>query len=68
MAPKDALSERPYAIQVADHGRRLLPYTWSIVDTRTREPVEDSREGYRSREAAFAAAGPALHRWLYERA
>jgi hypothetical protein len=41
-----------------------LPFKWSIIDARTQEVVEVSEVGYRTMEAAFTAAGPALHKWL----
>ncbi len=65
MAPIYNLAERPYAIQVINRGSQLLPYTWTILDARTRTVVQTTPTGFRNMEEAFKAAQPALHKWLY---
>jgi hypothetical protein len=57
-------SERAYAIMVNSRTAGPLPFKWSIVDARTRAVVQASRNGHRTMEEAFTAAGPALRGWL----
>jgi hypothetical protein len=64
MPKQQILPEHAYAILIESRAAGALPFKWSIIDARTREVVETSGVGYRTMEAAFTAADPALHKWL----
>jgi hypothetical protein len=63
MPKQPILPEYAYVILVESRVVGALPFKWSIIDARTREAVEASEVGYRTMEAAFTAAGPALRKW-----